>query len=696
MVDPLTALRPVRSFAALALAGWLVACGTMAPGGGSPAPGPPATIPPPSAELIEAHAVLLRLEDRRDADVATLQALAGDAAAPVRARTALALGRLRGPIAAALLPPLLGDPDTSVAATAAFALGFLADSTHADLLATRLDTAVGAGAVEVATEAAYALGRIGGATARAALARLLAEEQAGALDPMVAASALLAIWRVEPQADVGLLTPWLAATDPELRWRAAYALARRPRPEAISALRPALGDADARVRAAALRGIDGGMAGAEHAGLVAEVAALLADSSYEVAVSAARALGSFPDPAAVAALLPLLDAEDRHLAMSAAEALGRIGPAASAAAPVLERLATSDPLPTALRAAALDALLHVERAWGAAAASSLVGSPAWRIRAAAARNLDIRDPSLRALTRDTDPRVANVALQTMLAATAATPDALRPVMIEALGSPDPIVRATALGGLARAANPADLPLILDAYAVAADDTDSDAALAAIDALAALARPGLEPSRAFLTRFPRSDDPLVRRRAVTRLDSAAVTRAWGAALPIETGQTLADYRLLVDRFVVPGLSGDAPPEVLLITRGDTIRIRLLAHETPLTVENFLRLADSGYFDGQEWPRVVPNFVVQGGDPRGDTSGGPGYSIRDEITRRRYGSGTVGMALAGPDTGGSQFFITHSPQPHLDGGYTIFGEVVDGADVAERILPGDTIQSIRSVR
>jgi cyclophilin family peptidyl-prolyl cis-trans isomerase len=108
-----------------------------------------------------------------------------------------------------------------------------------------------------------------------------------------------------------------------------------------------------------------------------------------------------------------------------------------------------------------------------------------------------------------------------------------------------------------------------------------------------------------------------------------------------------------------------------------------------VENLLRLAEHGYFDGQEWPRMVPNFVLQGGDPRGDTSGGPGYAIRDEINRERYLRGTLGMALSGPDTGGSQFFIAHSPQPHLDGTYTVFGRVVAGMDVVDRLLVGDRI-------
>ena len=94
-------------------------------------------------------------------------------------------------------------------------------------------------------------------------------------------------------------------------------------------------------------------------------------------------------------------------------------------------------------------------------------------------------------------------------------------------------------------------------------------------------------------------------------------------------------------------------------------------------------------------MVPNFVVQGGDPRGDTSGGPGYTIRDEINRHRFASGTLGMALSGPDTGGSQFFITLSPQPHLDGGYTVFGRVLSGFEVLHSILPGQRIISVREI-
>ena len=89
---------------------------------------------------------------------------------------------------------------------------------------------------------------------------------------------------------------------------------------------------------------------------------------------------------------------------------------------------------------------------------------------------------------------------------------------------------------------------------------------------------------------------------------------------------------------------------------------------------------------------PNFVIQGGDPRGEGTGGPGTVIRDEINRWRYDRGTLGMALSGPDTGGSQFFLTHSPQPHLDGRYTIFGRLTSGADVLDRIVQGDRIRRI----
>ena len=130
-----------------------------------------------------------------------------------------------------------------------------------------------------------------------------------------------------------------------------------------------------------------------------------------------------------------------------------------------------------------------------------------------------------------------------------------------------------------------------------------------------------------------------------------------------------------------------------TAKGTIEFELAVLDAPQTSHSFVTLARKGFFNGLQVHRVVPNFVMQDGDPRGDGEGGPGYTIRDELTERPYLRGTVGMALSWRDTGGSQFFITHSPQPHLDGRYTAFGHVVNGMDVVDRIQVGDTIVRVR---
>ncbi|MGZ8796354.1 MAG: peptidylprolyl isomerase, partial [Thermoanaerobaculia bacterium] len=130
----------------------------------------------------------------------------------------------------------------------------------------------------------------------------------------------------------------------------------------------------------------------------------------------------------------------------------------------------------------------------------------------------------------------------------------------------------------------------------------------------------------------------------------------------------------------------------MTRG-VIDLTLLAHDAPMTAWNFAQLARNKYFDNTTFMRVVPNFVIQGGDPRNDQNGGPGYSIRDEINLQKYTRGAVGMALSGADTGGSQFFITHSPQPHLDGGYKVYGRVSAGMNgVVDHTERGDRVETI----
>ncbi|HJU86784.1 MAG TPA: peptidylprolyl isomerase, partial [Gemmatimonadota bacterium] len=140
----------------------------------------------------------------------------------------------------------------------------------------------------------------------------------------------------------------------------------------------------------------------------------------------------------------------------------------------------------------------------------------------------------------------------------------------------------------------------------------------------------------------------------------------------------------------GQHGPRPSLVLETTRG-TIQLELDAEAAPQTVETVLKLAEDGRYDGVEFHRVVPGFVIQGGDVgRGDGWGGPGFAIRSELTRIPYDRGVVGMASAGKDTEGSQYFVTHAMQPHLDGRYTAFGRVVSGMDVVDAILVGDRVQ------
>jgi peptidylprolyl isomerase len=129
----------------------------------------------------------------------------------------------------------------------------------------------------------------------------------------------------------------------------------------------------------------------------------------------------------------------------------------------------------------------------------------------------------------------------------------------------------------------------------------------------------------------------------------------------------------------------------------VRMELYKSAAPFTVMSFLKLATQrAFYRGLVFHRVVPNFVVQGGDPRGDGWGGPGYSIRSEFSTRTYETGSLGIASSGKDTEGSQFFITQSPQPHLDGRYTNFGRVVSGMDAVDKIRVDDHIFDVKIVQ
>ena len=128
-----------------------------------------------------------------------------------------------------------------------------------------------------------------------------------------------------------------------------------------------------------------------------------------------------------------------------------------------------------------------------------------------------------------------------------------------------------------------------------------------------------------------------------------------------------------------------------SRGN-IECQLFASDVPNTVNNFVFLAREGFYDGTTFHRVISDFMIQGGDPQGTGTGGPGYKFADEKSSNRHRAGTLSMANAGPNTNGSQFFITHVATPHLDGKHTVFGQVTSGQEIVDAIRKGDTIQTI----
>jgi cyclophilin family peptidyl-prolyl cis-trans isomerase len=228
---------------------------------------------------------------------------------------------------------------------------------------------------------------------------------------------------------------------------------------------------------------------------------------------------------------------------------------------------------------------------------------------------------------------------------------------------------------------------------AQSDSIPDAALAALEALLLISEASREGESAVLLGFlgssARPENYLIRRWAEDNWP-AALAR-WGPAYPLDTGFSLQDYRAVVERFLVN--QNEAYPHVFIETEDNgTFELELFGPDAPLTVLRFLGLVDRHFFDGDRWHRVVPNFVVQDGDPRGDGWGGAPGAVRDEINRRRFRTRHVGLATSGPDTGSSQWFITLSPQPQLDGTYTVFGRIVGTARGLQRLTQGDGIRSV----
>jgi len=666
-----------------------MSCTSTSGGPGAPAAGvgtgTSSRLPAVEVPDLSERALLLMLVDRQMIEPVTVRRTS-EGGPELRRALAVALGRIGKPEGRPVLEELVFDDDVRVRRAAAFALGELELPEAERVLLARADEPDR----ETGLLLVEALAKIGTPVRRVveALEDLSEEERWARLLPH--------LFRFDEEDTVALARQGLEAVDAEsstgsaeLHARAAYALARNPKPSGVDDLRELLDDPDPWVRG-----------------------------------WAARALGEVGGPRDLPRIRPLLDGEEPGPAIQALRTAGRFVREGRTAAPdgwrgrVTELLA--DPRPQ-LRAAALEVagvwLLDDDLGAALVALAEGTAGDGWErgpalvalaqgghprardLLSAAATDADPRlreaaveaaaalgdDAVVERLSRDPAARVRIASLDARLGDADPPSDEAVAVARAALADTDPGVRAYLFSWLEE--HPvAPLEELGRAVIEALRDLNSESSLAGVRAVRARAE--AEPLErgaliALLERMAESTDYLVRREAIAALEALEVEAP--PVGTVETGRGIGTYELVLQRTV-------RPKTVEIRTTQGPVRVRLACPDFPLTCVNFLNLAGQGFYDGLAFHRVVPDFVVQGGDPRGDGFGGPGYVIRDEIGRLRYGAGVIGMALAGPDTGGSQFFLTLSPQPHLDGGYTAFGEVVSGSEVLERITPYDGIETV----
>ncbi|HEY6332288.1 MAG TPA: HEAT repeat domain-containing protein [Blastocatellia bacterium] len=688
----------------------------------------PTTVPPQSPHLKRdrtqriLYPKIVENEDERVADDELIDLLAFPHMG-VRRRTVLALGRIGYPSAlTALIDVLNTNHDVEMRALAAFALGLIGSNYAAEPLLDKLQKTDEDASVRA--RAAEALGRIGsdkfsrqnlgdyGVKAIAGvLAHMLPDTAAApsADAKQIALMAITALARIKDSSTVPAIAAELQSTDTDLKWRAANAITRigQGLTPCVPVLISLLSDKEPLVRANCAKAL--GVAKDPQA--VEVLTRLLADPDERVVAEAIIAIGRIGDVRGVDALLTLgqkqltdyhaADRSDgvptqRNLVLLIATALGNI----------------KDPKALGF----LNDCRFMDGKIGSSPETEIAvakfGEPAffevpeniklppndWRATAAYATGLKeiATDRSRKILAGllsgdgRTKPDVR--AVPDILDALAAVKaDGLRDILFTALRADDVFVRTKAaelLGGLGDSSD-LTMKALQDAFLVAQKDKLNDARIAIMEAADRLGKPF---NIAVLAGPLHDEDYVVRRRAaeLLRQSKEEISPAKLQVGKASTGHDRAYWK----RIALLMLSPKNPVAIIHTLKGD-IKIELYAADAPMTVDNFIQLSQKGFYNGLSFMRVVPDFVIQGGDPRDDTNGGPGYQIRDEINLHPYLTGTVGMALSGRDTGGSQFFITHSPQPHLDGNYTVFGQVVSGMDVVNHIARGDLIQRVEIV-
>jgi cyclophilin family peptidyl-prolyl cis-trans isomerase/HEAT repeat protein len=616
--------------------------------------------PPLGDAEISAMARLLSLEDRRSFDSTELATHLSASHPEVRRRAALATGRIFDKRGIALLRARPLDADTAIAATVVFAVGHMRDTSTVawfDSLLSNPRTPP-----TVATEAAAALGKIKTASARDALGRYLLRVEPGARTHTTIGEALLAIGRAVPRGDLAPIVRHSKSLNEEVRWRAAWALFRPRDPASVATLLEMSNDASGHVRSWAVRALTKPQADSANLTDKAEARLLAAtrDADRRVRTEAIRALGTYTDSAAIAALTRALASTDSWLSVSAAEGLGRLR---SPATTTLLAAATTSiqGRPCALRVTALLALQPYAVAEATTAAADIA--------------------------RDTVPYCRTTARQThfTLTDTRLDPGARRAARLADLDSLDPAVRARALRSMGSWADSSDLPRLFEIYDRARTDTSRTVASAVVAAIAGVQRRHGLGASTFFTRFQAPANALLRRDIERAFGAVVARQAWGTVTPAV--RPLDDYRRIVERWIVPDYNGAPRPTARWETPRGSIDLELYPSEAPLGTDDFVRTMESGAILGVEFSRVVPDFVDQ---QRGIREGN---TLRDEVNRHRLTRGNLSWASAGLDTGTPGYTLNHTPQPHNEGDFTSLGRVTRGQDVVDNIQLGDRVTAAR---
>jgi len=627
---------------------------------------PPAAAPAPPADphglTIEEEASILALEDRREHNAEVVNAWIAHPNPLHRLRIALALGRI-GAITKTGVPELATlskDEDRRVRETTAFALGEIG------LGAETLFTLAADSDAGVAAEAVEALSKL--AADKSLLPRYVAIADNASTEG-VHARAVRYLFRWDDDTASEAARRALQSSSSAVRQEAAYSLARRPYAPAREELLLLMTDPNTLTRAYATV-VLGRLGDASSFDALRNA---LGDAHPWVRTNAAIAVGRLAEKNR-----SVLNADDLPRVFATAE-----DPDPGVRAPMIDVVGYYAESNDTARARLFQTLrngtmwerelsagaIAKHLPW-AAASEVLTDLTPWQIvRVLEATTAMPHGVELRKqYATHADPLVrANVLSNIPETGTDAEIEIIRGALTDA----DVIVRANAYDRLGFTK---DVPLqtFRDAIESERSSPMNDARLAAIAVIAKLDAPSLQPLVA-------DADPVVRRIAAEAVKATSYT-------PLPVTKSADEYAEIVRWSRQPHTA------TIHMTRGK-IELALLSQDAPMTAWNFAQLAKKKYFDNTSFMRVVPNFVIQGGDPRNDMNGGPGYSIRDEINLQKYTRGAVGMALSGPDTGGSQFFITHSPQPHLDGGYTIFGRVYDGmSGVVDQTERGDRVVTI----